>query len=305
MPPNRWQTGAALATICCFGIMGLWTATTTGCAASCSAQERRSEAVPIVATGRSTDGAAGGRRAPVTATPQATAIGGMGTKLATDDAAGATSLPTEGSSNDHDATANLDPSDDDVVGPPNVIEDCEGQLERSKVDFRPSTVPLVTQRNRLCGAHQAVLYVKGPEGIAFQPHPVVSCPLALGLARFEALVVRLALKHFNQRVKSVSVGGAYNCRPMARFKMMSEHSYANALDIYGVTLANGQRITVLRDFGRPDAAPNGSAGAFLRELARAAYDEDVFSVVVTRFFDALHRDHIHVDMAHYRTDGTR
>jgi hypothetical protein len=204
-----------------------------------------------------------------------------------------------------DVTANLDPSDDDVVGPPTVIDDCERRLEQAKVEYQLAKVPLIVQHKTVCGAHQAVQYLKGPEHIAFEPRPVVSCPLALGLARFEGLVQRLALKYFNQRVKRITQGGTYNCRSMARFKLVSEHSYANAIDLYGFTLANGKRITVLRDFGAPNAEPKGKEGAFLRELAQAAYDEGVFSVVATRFFDELHRDHIHVDMAHYRTDGTR
>jgi hypothetical protein len=202
-------------------------------------------------------------------------------------------------------TANIDPSDDEVVGPPSVIEDCEARLERAHVKFRSAKVPLVTHGKMLCGAHQAVTYEKGPEGIAFFPRPTVSCPLALGFARFESLVQRLALKHLGQKVKSIHVGGAYNCRSMARFKLVSEHSYANAIDIYGLTLENGKRVSVLHDFGRPEKEPPEKSGVFLRELARAAFDEQIFSVVVTRFFDELHRDHIHVDMAHYRTDGSR
>jgi hypothetical protein len=202
-------------------------------------------------------------------------------------------------------TANIDPSDDDVVGPPSAIEDCEARLERAHVKYRPAKVPLVTHGKMLCGAHQAVTYEKGPEEIAFIPHPTVSCPLALGFARFESLVQRLAQKHLGQRVKSIHVGGAYNCRSMARFKLVSEHSYANAIDIYGLTLENGKRVNVLHDFGRPEKEPLEKSGVFLRELAQAAFDEQIFSVVVTRFFDELHRDHIHVDMAHYRTDGSR
>jgi hypothetical protein len=31
----------------------------------------------------------------------------------------------------------------------------------------------------------------------------------------------------------------------------------------------------------------------------------VFSVVLTPYWDALHRDHFHLDLARYRVDGTR
>jgi hypothetical protein len=45
--------------------------------------------------------------------------------------------------------------------------------------------------------------------------------------------------------------------------------------------------------------------ALLATLAQRPSSEDVFSVAVTRFFDELHKDHVHVDMVHYRTDGSR
>jgi hypothetical protein len=204
-----------------------------------------------------------------------------------------------------DAPANLDPADDFVVGPPDIIADCEARLGASNVTFKSAKVPIIKVNGNVCGAYQAVQYLKGPSDIRFDPPPVVSCPLALGLASFERLVQSLALEYFGQRVKRITQGGTYNCRSMARFKLVSEHSYANAIDLYEFVLEKGKRINVLRDFGSPKAAPKGKEGEFLRALARAAYDEQVFSVVVTRFFDELHRDHIHVDMAHYRTDGTR
>jgi len=204
-----------------------------------------------------------------------------------------------------DAPANVDPADDFVVGPPDIIADCEARLGASNVTFKSAKVPIIKVNGNVCGAYQAVQYLKGPSDIRFDPPPVVSCPLALGLASFERLVQRLALEYFGQRVKRITQGGTYNCRSMARFKLVSEHSYANAIDLYEFVLEKGRRINVLRDFGSPKAAPKGKEGEFLRALARAAYDEQVFSVVVTRFFDELHRDHIHVDMAHYRTDGTR
>ena len=43
---------------------------------------------------------------------------------------------------------------------------------------------------------------------------------------------------------------------------------------------------------------------FLREAARALYDEGVFSVVLTPAYDRLHHDHFHLDLARYRVDGT-
>ncbi len=130
--------------------------------------------------------------------------------------------------------------------------------------------------------------------------------MALGLARFERVLQEEAEDKFHSRVKRIAHAGTYSCRHMARFSgMVSEHSYANAIDLRSVTLGNGRTVAVVRDFGSLDAEPTAPEGQFLRRAARRAYDENIFSVVLTPFFDALHRDHFHLDMARYRVDGTR
>jgi hypothetical protein len=75
--------------------------------------------------------------------------------------------------------------------------------------------------------------------------------------------------------------------------------------VYAFRLENGRRIVVRTDFAPLSVEPTAAAGLFLRAVARRAYDDGVFSVVLTRFFDELHRDHFHLDMARYRIDGTR
>jgi hypothetical protein len=61
---------------------------------------------------------------------------------------------------------------------------------------------------------------------------------------------------------------------------------------------------VLRDF-QPDQDDPPAAGRFLRRLANRLYDDRLFSVVVTPYFDRAHRNHIHIDLARYRVDGSR
>jgi hypothetical protein len=92
---------------------------------------------------------------------------------------------------------------------------------------------------------------------------------------------------------------------MARFRMVSEHSYANAIDVYSFRLEDGRKLRVVADFGPTTTEPAVPGSVFLRTVARRAYDEGHFSVVLTRFFDELHRDHFHLDQARYRLDGTR
>jgi hypothetical protein len=191
------------------------------------------------------------------------------------------------------------------VAPPEVIEDCEDRLTTANVLYRHAKLPVHKSNGMVCGTEQAIIYLRGPTGLRIEPTPVVSCGLALALAHFELVLDRTAQEFFASPVVSVTQGGTYNCRNMARFRWVSEHSYANAIDLYEFVLANGKRINVLRHFGSPHEPANTVETRFLRLLANRAYDEKVFSVVVTRFFDELHRNHIHVDMARYRTDGSR
>ena len=214
-------------------------------------------------------------------------------------------VPTEPEVQFDHGTANQDPNDDFVVGPPETIPDCDARLAAANVQFRAASLPVVKKGALTCGAPQVVVYLKGPTGMRIYPPPLVTCTLALALARFEQVIERTAVEMLGSRVVSVTQGGTYSCRSMARFRQISEHSYANAIDLYAFRLADGRTISVLRHFGDPKQEPKDTESRFLRELAHRLFDEKVFSVVVTRFYDDLHRDHIHGDMAHYRVDGSR
>src|SRR5688572_6334020 len=82
--------------------------------------------------------------------------------------------------------ANLDRADDYVVGPPDVIADCEARLSDAGVRFRAGKIPLTTTKSgATCGAPQIIVYEAGPSGARWNAPPLVTCQLALGLARFE------------------------------------------------------------------------------------------------------------------------
>jgi hypothetical protein len=203
--------------------------------------------------------------------------------------------------------ADLDPTNDYVVAPPDLIADCEGKLRAAGVTFRVAELPVKAgnAKRPTCGVEQAVVYQRGPAKVRYNAAPIVSCRMALGLARFEQALNQEAQRYFGQDVARVEQGGTYNCRKMARFDLVSEHAYANAIDIRSVTLKNGRKLTVLGGFGRIDAEPKRPEARFWRGLANRLYDEGAFSVVITPFFDALHKDHIHLDEARYRVDGSR
>jgi len=204
--------------------------------------------------------------------------------------------------------ADLDPDNDAVVAPPEPLADCAVRLGEAKVDFRSVQFPLRQKLGNVftCGTEQAVLYARGPEGFRFNARPQVTCRLALALARFEGIAQEEAARHLGRKIRKVTQAGTYSCRKMQRFtNMVSEHSYANAIDIKAFQLDDGKSISVLSHFGKLDVEPDRAESLFLLSLARRLYDEAVFSVVLTPFFDALHRDHFHLDLARYRLDGTR
>jgi len=213
---------------------------------------------------------------------------------------------------DHEQ-ADLDPTNDGVVAPPLPLADCSERLTRAGIRFRPASLPFehaISARGGrservACGAEQVVTYLQGPAGIRYNAPPLVTCRLALALARFEQLAIEEAQTHLGRRVVGLEHLGTYSCRKMARFDFVSEHSYANAIDIQEIALQGGERLSVARHFGKLDAQALGNRALFLRSLARRAFDERLFSNVLTPFWDALHRDHLHLDLARYRVDGTR
>jgi hypothetical protein len=213
----------------------------------------------------------------------------------------------EGKSEAPPVLADLDPDNDWTVAPPEPLPDCEDRLREAGVVFASAELPVKDRRGErpTCGVEQAVVYKRGPLGIRYNTAPVVSCGMALGLARLERVVSEEAERQLGQKVARIEQGGTYNCRRMARFDWVSEHAYANAIDIRSFTLNSGRKITVLGSFGKLDAEPTRAESRFLRRVANRLYDEGVFSVVITPFFDALHRDHFHFDQARYRIDGSR
>jgi hypothetical protein len=202
--------------------------------------------------------------------------------------------------------ADLDPENDLVVAPPELIADCDARLRAAGIASKPASLPVrKSKAGHDCGAPQVVVYTGVEGGARIRPAPLVTCSMALALAHLDAILQEEAERELGTRVASITQLGTYNCREMARFDLVSEHSYANAIDLTTFTLKDGRSISVARHFGKPGTEPTRPEGRFLRAFARRLYDEGVFSVVLTEYFDRLHHDHFHLDMARYRIDGTR
>lgn len=202
--------------------------------------------------------------------------------------------------------ADVDPHNDGVVAPPDELPGCFEELERLGASFTKADIPLSQPRGQVftCGATQVVTYKGRPNSPKYNSAPRLTCRMALGLVRFEDIASRLAVEQFGVGLRRIEQGGTYSCRKMARFvNLVSEHSYANAIDIRSLQLANGRTVSVQRHFGDLSSRPTTPEAVFLRKLAERLYEDGVFSVVLTPFFDRLHHDHFHFDMARYRVKG--
>jgi hypothetical protein len=129
--------------------------------------------------------------------------------------------------------------------------------------------------------------------------PVMTCPLALSYALWERQVVGpQALASLGSPVTRVDHFGTYACRTIygRPGERPSEHARANALDVAGFRLADGRRITVLKDFRRDTAE-----GRFVRAVRDGACR--VFGVVLSPDYNAEHADHLHLDRGEWRRCG--
>jgi hypothetical protein len=205
------------------------------------------------------------------------------------------------------AHADLDERNDSELGPPPPLDDCEDRLRERGVSFKPARIGLGAKQDGvpICGAEQVVRYKRGPGKIEYSTSPLLTCQMALALADLEVVAQELAEAELGTRITRIDHLGTYNCRKMALYDLVSEHSYANGIDLRRFTFANGKTADVLRDFKPTQAEPAAASTRFLRRLANALFDEQVFSVVVTPYFDRAHRNHVHVDLARYRVDGSR
>jgi len=159
------------------------------------------------------------------------------------------------------------------------------------------------QGGERCGYADAVrLSEGGARRIDFAPSNLgVSCPVAAALAMWEWNVVQpAAQRHFGARVTRIDHLGSYSCRRIYGRSAgdWSEHATADAVDIAGFRLSNGERVSVLADWEKGDAK-----AAFLHEVRTGGCK--LFSTVLSPDYNAAHRDHLHLDQAERGEMGWR
>lgn len=176
---------------------------------------------------------------------------------------------------------------------------CRALLDRAGVRYR--VVPPIGEG--ACGYADGVTMGRGgARTVALRPADVAtSCPVAVTLSLWEWHVLQPAAERlFSSKVVELDHLGSYNCRRLyGRAEgPMSEHATADAIDIAGFRLANGTRISVLRDW--PGTGPKAT---FLRQVRNGACR--LFATTLSPDYNAAHRDHLHLDQAARGTLGWR
>lgn len=136
-----------------------------------------------------------------------------------------------------------------------------------------------------------VIRVRGGE-VGFNTSFVASCPLAVAWVLFERHRLQPAAEdYFGERVTAIQHYGSFACRNIyhREHARRSDHATAEALDVAAFRLADGQRISVLEDWGNDDAA-----GEFLREAQSGACG--LFGTVLGPEYNAAHANHFHFGM---------
>ena len=90
--------------------------------------------------------------------------------------------------------------------------------------------------------------------------------------------------------------GTYNCRMIEGSDSLSEHSFANAIDIYGFTFDDGTTWTLIDDWEHDTDSPVTDAGAFLYEAAIRWHTEWIWNIILTPNYNMAHDNHFHVDL---------
>ena len=128
---------------------------------------------------------------------------------------------------------------------------------------------------------------------------LMTCSMASKLWDFETKVVQpAAQREFGHSVRKMSNLGSYSCRNIRseRGGGLSEHARGLAIDISGFELDDGTLVSVLRDWQQ-----KGPKGAFLHQIAAGACG--IFTMVLSPNHNALHSNHLHLDIGPHKHCG--
>lgn len=153
----------------------------------------------------------------------------------------------------------------------------------------------------ICGAeHPFKVTALDSGSVALNATQTLDCPMIAALDDWVHDVVQPAAEaRFGERVVAIDSMGSYNCRGINNRSgaNLSEHAFANAVDIGGFTLADGRTLNIKRDFNGADADESG----FLHAAHAGACEH--FTTVLGPGYNSFHANHFHLDLALHGATG--
>lgn len=169
--------------------------------------------------------------------------------------------------------------------------DCRAFLIRSGLAF---TALPATGAGECRRADRVLAASDAASGLDLRPREAAAtCAINAGLALWLRHGVQPAAESvLGSRVVRIEHLGTANCRRIGGGDSgaWSEHATGNAIDVAAFVLADGRRISVLRDWPRAS-----DEAAFLHVARDRACD--LFGTVLSPDYNAAHRDHLHLDQA--------
>lgn len=125
--------------------------------------------------------------------------------------------------------------------------------------------------------------------------PLLTCRMATQLAKFEVDYLQpIGQSILGSKIKRIKHIGTYNCRSMRQYGgVLSQHAFANAIDVSAFVTEDGRTINVEKDWkGKQEKS------RFLKKVAKSACKS--FRASVSPDADANHFNHFHWDTGLYR-----
>lgn len=179
---------------------------------------------------------------------------------------------------------------------PAVDPQCPLRLERLGALFQSS--PDFVEDNG-CQNQGAVAVEAFGGGVALSGRVVVACPVAEATALWLRNVVQTeALETFGTRVVGLSNVNGYSCR-MRSGGYISEHGFANAIDIGTFHFEDGRRVNIEGGWRRNGTAMGDLTADWFARINEGACD--FFQLVLNPNSDAAHQDHFHFDLGPWKS----
>lgn len=115
------------------------------------------------------------------------------------------------------------------------------------------------------------------------------CELASAISRMVEIAKTFGIEELHHL-------GTYNCRVIAGTTTISQHGFANAIDIMGVKMKTGETYTIKTHWEKGKTTPTTAAGKLLYDFVHKLHEEHVFNIILTPEYNAAHADHFHMDL---------